>query len=126
MTLVAAYVPTAITGQLSSDGQTSADFHFGSLPANALGGDCLLTFTLTTGHFPDLKVEAILNDESVIWGYFNPAENEDPHNTKQLALQIGFNGLKGAPTNNKITFKIIDGTGHMDINQCVVWYRQNV
>jgi hypothetical protein len=126
MTLVAAYVLTSNTGQLSSDEKISADFHFGSLPANAQGGSCLLSFTITTSYFPTLQVKAILNDGPDIWGYFNPAENTDPRNTLQFRLQIGFNGLEYAPINNKITFKIVGGTGRMDINECVVWYQQNV
>jgi hypothetical protein len=124
MTLVAGYSMNSTTGQLSSDGQTSTDFHFGSLPDNAQEGDFLLSFTITTDRFPDLQVEAILNDGPGIWGYYNPP-NSAP-GPKQSNLQIGFNGLKAAPTNNKITFKIVEGTGYMWINQCVVWYQQNV
>jgi hypothetical protein len=124
MTLVAGYSMNSTTGQLSSDGQTSTDFHFGSLPANAQGGDCLLSFTITTDHFPGLQVHAILNDGPGIWGYFNPPNGVS--GPMQLHLQIGFNGLEHAPINNKITFKIVAGTGRMDINQCVVWYQQNV
>ena len=122
MTLVANYILTSNTGQLSSGGQTEAAFHFGSLPDNALGNDSLLGFMVVAGPSPDLRVEAILNDGPVIWGFNNLAANT----TTQFFAQIGFNGLKSGPTDNKITFKIVAGTGNFIVNNCVIWYHQNI
>jgi hypothetical protein len=72
MALVAAYIPKSGTAVLSSDGQNAFDVHFGSLPDHALGNDCVLGFMVTTDHFPDLRVQVILNDGDVM-ELFQPA-----------------------------------------------------
>ncbi len=120
MALVASYLPNTNTAQLASDGDTKVDLTFGSMHSNGLGGDCILGFTVTTANFPDLKVEARLNDGPVIFTSGPPSTSN-----RRFYEQVTFNGLQSGPINNKVTFKIVAGSGFYFVTGAVIWLRLN-
>jgi hypothetical protein len=75
---------------------------------------------MVTDRSPGLQVQAKLNGH-VIWKY-----SSSTGSPKLFFQQVGFNGLKADPADNKITYEIVGGTGRMDINEIVLWYRLKV
>jgi len=120
MHTVVDYVPNTATGKILTGGDIDMIATY-NIPGGINPIDCVLTLMVSTANATNLHVQAKLNDGSVIFDY-GPTSTSITRPFQQI-----FSGLvPGKEGGNKITFRIIGGTGSFAISNSVIWYRKNI
>jgi hypothetical protein len=122
MPRIADYMAHPGTAKILTGGDVDVDFVFGGMGAGGVGSSCVATFMVNTTNSPnDLRVQCRLGGQAgpLIWSY-GPTDTQLTRPFQQI-----FNGLTVAGPNT-LHFRIVGGTGAMDITNLVVWFQRDI